>query len=368
LIKHIFSLFIICFFLPCSIAYADFENDVLALVNAERSAEGLGPLGYDACLAEAARGHSEDMGVNDYFDHLGLDDSTPGDRITAAGYPWYTCGENIAASKATPEAVMVGWMDSPGHRANILNPDFCDIGVGYAYISHSTYGHYWTQNFGCSIGTYDCTEASTYIITALAGSGGSIDPDGAVPVDEGSNLTFTITADTGFRIDALTVDSQPAAIGATFTFTNVTANHTINVTFALNQFPPAASAGSDQTVTEGDTVTLDGSGSSDPDDAVVDYLWSQKAGPDIALSDETAVKPTFTAWPVDGDSEVVFELEVSDSGGLSDVGGVVITVHENGIIEDAPGAGTGSTGSVIISDTASEEGGGGCFVGMGFYK
>ena len=155
--------------------YADVESDILVLVNAERASEGLEPLSYDACLAAAALGHSEDMGENDYFSHTGLNDSSPGDRITAAGYVWTTYGENIAAGYLTPEAVMAGWMVSPGHRANILNPDFCDIGVGYAYITPSSYGQYWTQNFGCTTDASECTETagSVFFSDTTSEEGGS---------------------------------------------------------------------------------------------------------------------------------------------------------------------------------------------------
>jgi uncharacterized protein YkwD len=79
--------------------------------------------------------------------HTGSDGSDPGQRITRAGYIWRTYGENVAAGYTTPESVVAGWMQSDGHRANILNPAFRDIGVGYAYGASSTYKHYWTQVF-----------------------------------------------------------------------------------------------------------------------------------------------------------------------------------------------------------------------------
>jgi uncharacterized protein YkwD len=75
--------------------------------------------------------------------HTGSDGSSPGDRITRAGYTWSAYGENVAYGYATPEQVMNGWMNSPGHRANILNCSFKEIGVGLAQP-----GSYWTQDFG----------------------------------------------------------------------------------------------------------------------------------------------------------------------------------------------------------------------------
>ena len=127
----------------------DFELAVLELVNDERALVGLPPLDMDVRLSEAAQLHSDDMGVNGYFSHTSQDGTTFDQRIVAAGYtPWYALGENIAAGQNTPEWVMDAWMNSPGHRANILNPDFDHIGIGYVYVPGSPWGHYWTQDFG----------------------------------------------------------------------------------------------------------------------------------------------------------------------------------------------------------------------------
>lgn len=117
---------------------------VVALVNAERAKAGCGPLTFNATLARAAQGHSDDMAARDFFDHTNPDGAGPGDRVTAAGYPWSTYGENIAKGQSSAEQVMEAWMNSPGHRANILNCDFKEIGVGI----HDAGGPYWTQVFG----------------------------------------------------------------------------------------------------------------------------------------------------------------------------------------------------------------------------
>lgn len=119
-------------------------EQVIALVNAERAKAGCGALSANATLTKAAQGHSDDMAARDYFDHTNPDGDGPGERVTAAGYPWSTYGENIAMGQSTPEQVMEGWMNSPGHRANILNCDFKEIGVGI----HTSGGPYWTQVFG----------------------------------------------------------------------------------------------------------------------------------------------------------------------------------------------------------------------------
>ena len=132
-------------------------NEVLELVNLERQIQKLHPLQSDSRLQAAASGHSRDMAEQNYFDHTSLDSRTPAMRISQAGYSWSTYGENIAAGYPTPAAVMAGWMNSSGHRANILNSAFCDLGVGYAYAAESTYGAYWTQNFGRQQGVSACS-------------------------------------------------------------------------------------------------------------------------------------------------------------------------------------------------------------------
>ncbi|MEU3606841.1 CAP domain-containing protein [Streptomyces sp. NPDC035033] len=119
-------------------------DQVIALVNAERAKAGCGPLTANATLTRAAQGHSDDMAARDFFDHTDPDGDGPGERVTAAGYPWSTYGENIAMGQTTPEQVMDAWMNSPGHRANILNCSFEEIGVGI----HTDGGPYWTQVFG----------------------------------------------------------------------------------------------------------------------------------------------------------------------------------------------------------------------------
>ncbi len=329
--QRVLNLFTCCFFLLCGNVYAGFESEVIDLVNVERAAEGLPPLSYDAGLGAAARGHSEDMGLQNYFSHTGLDGRTACGRVTDAGYTWNYCGENIAAGQPTPEDVIDTWMASAGHRANILNPNFCDIGVGYAYVANSTYGHYWTQNFGRRSGLSSCPEIASYMFTATAGAGGSIAPQGNFSIDQGGDITFTITPDAGHSVAEVLVDGAIAEIATTYTFENVSGNHTIAVSFAVNQLPPTADAGPDQSVLESATVALDGSQSTDPNDAIVTYEWTQTDGPAITLSDPNAVRPTFVAAPITADATVVFKLTVYDSGGDSDSDTVEIDITENGI-------------------------------------
>ncbi|MFE1291370.1 sigma-70 family RNA polymerase sigma factor [Streptomyces sp. NPDC058751] len=121
---------------------------VVALVNKERAAVGCGPLTEDPQLEDAAQAHSEDMAARDFFEHTNPDGVDPGQRITAAGYRWSTYGENIAEGQQTPQAVMESWMNSPGHRANILNCSFKNIGVG---VHKGSGGPWWTQDFGAKL-------------------------------------------------------------------------------------------------------------------------------------------------------------------------------------------------------------------------
>ncbi|MFI1248749.1 sigma-70 family RNA polymerase sigma factor [Streptomyces anulatus] len=130
---------------PAPPAPAGTAEQVTELVNTERAKEGCGPVTVNDQLNTAAQRHSADMEAKDYFSHTSQDGRDPGDRITAAGYQWSTYGENIAKGQRTPADVMRSWMDSPGHRANILNCSFKEIGVGK---QDSGGGPVWTQVFG----------------------------------------------------------------------------------------------------------------------------------------------------------------------------------------------------------------------------
>ncbi|MFD7433889.1 CAP domain-containing protein [Streptomyces sp. NPDC059861] len=116
---------------------------VVALVNSERSKAGCSAVKLNAKLTDAAQDHSADMASHRNMSHTGSDGSDPGQRITKAGYDWRTYGENVAYGYSSPEQVMDGWMSSPGHKKNILNCAFKEIGVGLAQP-----GDYWTQDFG----------------------------------------------------------------------------------------------------------------------------------------------------------------------------------------------------------------------------
>lgn len=120
--------------------------EVVTLTNAERSRAGLPPLAVDPLLATAAQGHCADMVARDFYDHTSPDGAQPWDRAAAAGSRRRTIGENIACGQRSPAEVVQGWMNSPGHRANILKREFGHIGVGFAGGGRA--GTYWAQLFG----------------------------------------------------------------------------------------------------------------------------------------------------------------------------------------------------------------------------
>ena len=121
-------------------------GEVVDRTNAERARHGLRALTVDQRLAAAAQAHSADMVRRAFFAHESPDGRQVWDRAVAAGYVYRKVAENIAAGQRTAEEVVRGWMGSPGHRANILDGDLTQIGVGRA--DGGSYGVYWTQVFG----------------------------------------------------------------------------------------------------------------------------------------------------------------------------------------------------------------------------
>lgn len=122
-----------------------FEQKVVQLTNQERAKYGLKPLVSDWELARVARYKSDDMRDKNYFSHTSPTYGSPFDMIKNFGITYRSAGENIAAGQKTPEEVVQAWMNSSGHRANILNKDFTHIGIGYS--KGGSYGVYWTQMF-----------------------------------------------------------------------------------------------------------------------------------------------------------------------------------------------------------------------------
>ena len=123
------------------------EAQVLALVNKERAAAGCSAVTANDRLTRAADDYSDVMASSGVMSHTGPDGSTMTTRVEAAGYQWSTLGENIAQGQADAASVMKSWMNSPGHRANILNCSFKELGVG---VHFGDGGPWWTQDFGAA--------------------------------------------------------------------------------------------------------------------------------------------------------------------------------------------------------------------------
>ena len=119
-----------------------FESEVIRLVNEIRTKNGLKALSANWELSRVARYKSQDMADNRYFSHTSPTYGSPFQMIKAFGLPFRSAGENIAYGQRTPQAVVNAWMNSSGHRANILSTSYTQIGVGYVAD-----GHYWTQMF-----------------------------------------------------------------------------------------------------------------------------------------------------------------------------------------------------------------------------
>ncbi len=119
-----------------------YESEVVRLVNEARKQNGLSPLTTNWELSRVARYKSQDMVDKRYFSHTSPTYGSPFDMMKAFGISYRTAGENIAYGQRTPQEVVNAWMNSPGHRANILNGSFTQIGVGYVAA-----GNYWTQMF-----------------------------------------------------------------------------------------------------------------------------------------------------------------------------------------------------------------------------
>lgn len=163
-------------------------------------------------------------------------------------------------------------------------------------------------------------ETVTYSISASSGPNGAITPSGNITVTSGADQNFIFAPDNGYQVADVLVDGQSVGALSSYTFSDVTQNRTISVSFAaveVENLAPIAEAGASMTVTAGDTVTLNGAGSSDPDGDTLTYLWTQNSGQSVALSGADAARCSFTAPAVTTDSAtLVFELTVTDSNGL----------------------------------------------------
>lgn len=130
---------------------AAFAEEVIRLVNVERAKVGVAPLTSQSQLTQAAQNHAIDLACYGAVGHTSLDGGTLIERLDAVEYMWASAGENMAVNYATPATVVTAWMNSAGHRANILEPEFTQIGIGYVYNPAATYKHYWVMDLGSEL-------------------------------------------------------------------------------------------------------------------------------------------------------------------------------------------------------------------------
>ena len=136
--------------IPAACSYssnASVEITLVALINQQRANQGIAAMTTSSQLTAAGRQHSRDMACNNFFSHTGSDGSSPFQRMASSGFSFTAAAENIYAGGGSAQLAFNAWMNSPGHRTNMLNPTYTHIGVGYIYCASSTYGSYFTADF-----------------------------------------------------------------------------------------------------------------------------------------------------------------------------------------------------------------------------
>ena len=129
--------------------YSNNQLELLNLINKTRRQQGLKALTFSSNLTTAAQNHVQDLIDNNTLGHDGSDGSSVADRVLATGYDYSSVGENVAAGREAPEQVFQQWMDSPGHRDNMLAADYSEVGIGYILdVAGTTYDHYWVLVLG----------------------------------------------------------------------------------------------------------------------------------------------------------------------------------------------------------------------------
>ena len=181
--------------------------------------------------------------------------------------------------------------------------------------------------------------ANTYTISASAGAHGNIVPSGNVSVANGANQSFSISADQNYQILDVLVDGVSVGAASTYSFDNLTDNHTISASFVSANQAPIANAGPDQTVSEGMSVTLNGGSSIDPGGSIDRYSWEQIEGLTIQLLNADSPQASFVAPSVGMSGEILrFRLTVADNGNLQSMDSCEVQVTK-AVVEDSDGDG-----------------------------
>ena len=187
-----------------------FEQDLVARINEFRASRGLPTLLVADSLTAAAKWMSADMSVRDYFAHTSLDGRAPVQRMNDAGYPAFQSwtGEDLAAGYSSTADVLTGWINSPAHYAVLVNPVYHAIGVGRSYGAGTTYGWYWTADFGSAV---DAGAAASFD-QGYHGRFGGQSPDPTIAPGQTTTLVVAI-ANTGYRGWYTGVPNQQVALG-----------------------------------------------------------------------------------------------------------------------------------------------------------
>ena len=236
-----------------------FDQQVLNLINQYRAQNGLSGLILSQELDQTADKYANRMATGDFFSHTDPNGSTPFTRMRAEGYQYTTAGENIAAGYATPESVVQGWIDSPGHRANILNPNYKHMGIGYAYLANDTgsvnYRHYWVQTFGAGDTDYGVYAAETTdvlpVITIAATDANAAETNTGQTANPG-RFTFTRTGSTTAALTVNYTIAGSATKGTDYNNLTGTATFAAGSTTALVDINPV----NDTAVENAETIVL----------------------------------------------------------------------------------------------------------------
>jgi hypothetical protein len=187
------------------------------------------------------------------------------------------------------------------------------------------------------------SQPATYTISASSGSNGNITPSGNVNVTGGGSQKFNFTPGTGYQVADVLVNGKSVGARQSYTFSNVTQNQTISVTFSaipVQNLAPVAEAGANQSVQAGTTVMINGSSSHDPEGGTLTYQWTQSNGPAVTLNGAKAAQCTFTAPNVSANTTLSFELTVTDGSGQSDSDTCLVLVSPAQQVPDNDGDGT----------------------------
>ncbi|MFO7560633.1 MAG: hypothetical protein R6X10_17520 [Desulfobacterales bacterium] len=266
--------------------------------------------------------------------------------ITASAGPNGAISPSGSVSADYGSSKTFAFTPSSGYRIENVLVDGASVGAVSSYtFSSIASDHTIAASFA----------VNTYTITASAGPNGAISPSGSVSADYGTSKTFTFTPGSGYRIENVLVDGASVGAVSSYTFADITGNHTILVNFQADNQPPVANAGPDQLVEERSVVTLSGLNSSDPDDGIARFSWIQIQGTPVVLSHPDAEETTFIAPDVSSEGEtLVFQVTVEDYSGAQATDTCIVNVSWVNIppVADAGSDQTAYEGDLVVLDAS----------------